>query len=323
MKLFVKNFHIILMVVFGLLGSLAFGQTVQEKTLFYGEKITGLQISSFFDVAVLKGDDNYLKLEYDPIFEKNIETSISNGVLILKLKGDVKCKCKNKSGTKMVLKAIVCVSDLKQVITSGAVDVHFVGTFTPKEISIINSGSSDLIGLNCQTETISLISSGATDIKDFKISSKKAVIQLSGSSDLKNAVLEAEDLQLILTGASDISDLKHTGNNAFVSISGSSDISKSTLQTSVLNLQLSGASSCNIFGKSTKADISSTGSSEASMRDFEIETLDAILSGASSGTFKVNKNLSFVISSCSNLNIYGNPHVQKSTSSGNSTVHYY
>lgn len=303
-----------------LLTSTTFSQTVQEKTLFYGKTITGINVSNTFTVKVLLGSKNYLKLEYDPIYEDYIDATLVDGILKLQLK-----KNNIVTKSKTVLNAVVCVTDLTEVTASGAVDVYFIGNYTPKNIKIKASASSDIYGLNCKTNDYELVVSASSDVKDFVVEAKNAIIKAGASSDIKNIDIKSENAKISASSSSDIYNINlNISNHLELETGASSDIKEIKINSKNADIKVNSSSdfinsNITIIDKLT---INIGGSSGISNAIISCNNSEIVVSGSSDflkSTINC-KDLSLTTSASSTTSLIGKAENAKINVGGSGTV---
>jgi Protein of unknown function (DUF2807). len=162
---------------------------------------------------------------------------VKNGVLHISLEKGLKWNTGNKK-----LKAYISFKDIDLLRISGACDVFINGVLKANELSIDQSGASDLKGkievsklsvdlsgasdiqLNGTATQLHVEASGASGFKGFDLVSETCHVRASGASDVKITV--NKELSAEASGASDV-HYKGSGVIREIKNSGSSSISKS------------------------------------------------------------------------------------------------
>lgn len=150
------------------------------RTEFEGKGITGLAVSSAWDVTVRQGKETGARIEFPERFEKNIVFSLgADGVLRIGLKRKIKGYHKGE-----VFKAEVVCNSLEQVKLSGACDLKGEGDFRDVAVQRAYVDLSGAAGIRLHTtELISGKASGASSLK--YAGSPVVEVKVSGAADLR------------------------------------------------------------------------------------------------------------------------------------------
>ncbi len=197
-----------------------------------------INLSSAFDVFITQANEEAVAVSAaDAKDRERIKVEVKNGVLFI----DFESKgMKWGSGNKK-LKAYISFKQIDALNVSGACDVFISGTLKAPELSLHQSGASDvkgrievgklkvdLSGASDVTITgtathLSIEASGASDFKGFDLITEICNAQASGASDIKITV--NKELSAQATGASDV---KYKGNGVIRELksSGSSSVRK-------------------------------------------------------------------------------------------------
>lgn len=198
----------------------------------------GISLSSAFDVYLTQGNTEAVAVSAsDSKYIDRITVEVKAGILHIGY--DSKGIGWNSGNKK--LKAYISFKDIDRLRISGACDVFISGTLKADNLSIDQSGASDLKGkLDVNKLTVEL--SGASDITVSGTATQLSV-EVSGASGFKGYDLITEVCDAKASGASDIkitvnkeisasatgaSDVNYRGNGMMKDVrsSGSSSVSK-------------------------------------------------------------------------------------------------
>lgn len=198
----------------------------------------GISISSSFDVYITQSNEEAVAVSAAEIKQRDrIKVQVKAGILYIGYDSDVKSW---SSGNKK-LKAYISFKQIDLLKVSGACDVFISGTLKAENLSIHQSGASDLKGkldvekltvdlsgasditVTGKASQVSIEASGASDFKGFDLVTDICNAQASGASDIKITV--NRELSAQASGASDVR-YKGNGEIKVIKSSGSSSVSK-------------------------------------------------------------------------------------------------
>jgi len=199
----------------------------------------GISLSNAFDVYLTQSNEEAVAVSADETKHRDrIKVEVKDGILYIGY--DNEGKLGWSSGNKK-LKAYISFKQIDKLNISGACDVFISGTLKAYDLSIHQSGASDLKGkLDINKLTVDL--SGASDITVSGTATQLSV-EASGASGFKGYELTTDICEARASGASDIkitvnkelsahasgaSDVRYKGNGVIRDIksSGSSSVSK-------------------------------------------------------------------------------------------------
>lgn len=195
----------------------------------------GIDVSSSFDVYISQSDKEAVAVSAaESKWSENIIVEVKDGILHVRydnhglkwMKGDKK------------LRAYISFKTLDKLSVSGACDVFINGTVSVENLSIHQSGASDLKG-------------------KFEVS-KKLSVDLSGASDL-SITGKAGQLEIEASGASSFIGFDLVTDNCEARASGASDIRVTVNRE--LSAQASGASDIRFKGDAVMKDVHTSGAS--------------------------------------------------------------
>lgn len=203
------------------------------------------------NVFLKKGDTQKIEVEAEDNILPNVSIEIKNGELTARTEGSIR--------TKKGINIYVVYKELNAITSSGSTDVFVESLLKSKSISLVSSGSSDINIDSIEAENIDLTSSGSSDIKIKHTQTKDFILGLSGSSDVKIAKGTATNLTISTSGSSDLYADNLETKTAAITSSGSSDVRVRV--SNKLTAQSSGASDINYYGNPENVTESKTGSS--------------------------------------------------------------
>ena len=199
----------------------------------------GISVSSAFDVYLSQSNEEAVAVSASEIkYRDRIKVEVKDGILYVGYDSDRKFGW--SSGNKK-LKAYISFKQIDKLTVSGACDVFISGTLKADNLSINQSGASDLKGkldVNKLTVDISgasditvtgtaiqlsIEASGASDFKGYDLVTDICNVRASGASDIKITV--NRELSAQASGASDVR-YKGNGEIKVIKSSGSSSVSK-------------------------------------------------------------------------------------------------
>ncbi len=197
----------------------------------------GIIVSNAFNVYLSQGNEEAVAVSASDDKDKAMITvEVKNGILYIGYGKEWKWKDGKKN-----LKAYISFKNIDQLKVSGACDVYIAGTLKADELSIEQSGASDLKG-NLEVNKLAIDLSGASDMR-ITGKAMQLYIEASGASTFKGYELVTDICDAKASGASDIkitvnkelsahasgaSDVKYKGEGVIRDLksSGSSSVSK-------------------------------------------------------------------------------------------------
>ena len=198
----------------------------------------GVNVSNAFDVYLTQSNEEAVAVSASEIkFRDRIKVEVRSGILHIRYENE---GLKWNNG-KQKLKAYISIREIDQLTISGACDVFVEGTIKAQELTLHQSGASDLKGkLDVKKLTVDI--SGASDVT---ITGSASILNIgaSGASSFKGYDLVTENCEAHASGASDIritvngeisarasgaSDIKFKGSGVIRELksSGASSVSK-------------------------------------------------------------------------------------------------
>jgi Putative auto-transporter adhesin, head GIN domain len=197
----------------------------------------GISVSHSFDVYLSQGSEEAVAVSAANSKDRDMITvEVKDGILYIGMQKGLKWNTGNKK-----LRAYISFKELDKLTVSGACDVFLTNVIKSAELSVSQSGASDLRG-KVDVERLTVNLSGASDMLISGRASQLSV-DASGASDFKGFDLVAEICDATASGASDIrvtvnkelsarasgaSDVKYKGNGVIRDLksSGASSVSK-------------------------------------------------------------------------------------------------
>lgn len=223
-----------------LLGAGLYAQKINDPNAEVREakNFHGISVSSAFDVYLDQSNEEAVAVSASETkFRDRISVEVKDGILYI--------GCDNKgmswgSGNKK-LKAYISFKQIDKLSISGACDVFINGQLKADELTIRQSGASDLKG-RIDVKKLSVDLSGASDVT-LSGNAAQLDVEASGASNFKGYELVTDICNATASGASDIkvtvnkelsaratgaSDVRYKGNGVIrdMKSSGSSSVSK-------------------------------------------------------------------------------------------------
>jgi hypothetical protein len=152
-----------------------------------------IKVGGAFNVLLIQGGKEALKVEADENLLPIIETRVSGGTLIITTKEDIR---NAKS-----LNLYITFRDLSKLNISGACEVKSEGTLEFETLKFKASGASE-IKMALTADRLLGDYSGASEIT-FSGRARDVELDLSGASELKAYDLQTENMRLDISGAGD------------------------------------------------------------------------------------------------------------------------
>ncbi len=188
--------------------SLAFqAQTTEKREIASFNKI---QAEGAVQINYRTADATSLSVEADPAELKNVETTVKNGVLIVKTNGNfkrtVKLNITNKNLNSLTLNGACSFASKEEVKAdnfeigaSGASKVEM--PLSAKKVTTNAHGASDIV-LTGNTESFSANLEGASNLKAYALKSATTTVNAKGASSAN--VFASQKLSVDCTGASNV-----------------------------------------------------------------------------------------------------------------------
>lgn len=232
------------------------------------------------NVYLTKGATQELEIEAEENLIELIVIENKDGVLQIRTEGSL--------STSKKINIHVVYKDLDEITSTGSTDVYVKSTLTSHTITLTSSGASDIDLTTIEANSIFLNASGSSDI-DIRSEaiSDNISIYSSGSADINIRSIESSKLDLRSSGSSDISIRNVIATN-----------------TEAL---LNGASTISLSGKTDNLDVKASGSSDFKGKSFLSNTANVFSEGSSSSLIHVSEKLISKSTGSSDIIYYGNP----------------
>jgi hypothetical protein len=199
----------------------------------------GIDVSNAFTVYITQGNTEAVAVSATDTKDlSKIKVVVKNGILHIGMENNANLNF----GKKKDFKAYISFKQIDQLEISGACNVFINGVLKANELSIDQSGASDLKG-KIEVDKLAVDLSGASDVT-LSGTARQLHVEASGASDFRGFDLVTEICNVDASGASDIkitvnkelsaeasgaSDVRYKGNGVIKELrnSGSSSISKS------------------------------------------------------------------------------------------------
>jgi hypothetical protein len=186
--------------------------TIQTRTM---PAFTGLKVGGAFNVTIIQGEPQEVKVETDADLQEKIQTEVSNGTLSISSKGIRNPK---------KLNIFITVPHLTMIEASGASTIKTEGILKEDVLTLEASGASN-VSLTVDYQKLNSEISGAADVKlNGRAVSHSS--EVSGAGSLKSYDLECDTLNIEVSGAGDARvDVKQM---AYTDISGAGSLKYKT-----------------------------------------------------------------------------------------------
>lgn len=245
-------------------------------------QFSSINASGGWDVIVRQGNRQSVSIEVSEGILDRAVIEVKNGTL------HIYNKSRNRAFSwknlrNVTQKAYVTVTDLKEIIASGGVDIVFENLLKTNNFSVNMSGGTDLEKLTLSCNNFTGNFSGGSDAEIRFLAAQNIKVTASGGSDVELFDIDARHCQVTASGGSDV-ELTGKTEEFIVSASGGCDLSASRFQardctadvsgaadasirvTDRLNINVSGASDVVCYGNPRQVDKNVNKSSSLSMR---------------------------------------------------------
>jgi hypothetical protein len=267
-----KNLFLAAVAVMLLAPAALSAQRTSTETHFAGERITGIDASSAFDIVLVKSNQTKAVVEVSSDIESYVNISRdADGVVSIGMRdpGRRVWQAFNRLPiNERAMKLTLYLPTLNSVRLSGATDLYSSDTFPGENIDIQLTGASEID-------------------EALRISSQRVKLQCSGASEVSLALDQTKDLAMIASGASEI-DIRATG-------------------LAYSKLGISGASEVSLDGDGGRGDWTVSGASELDADDFNMQELSITVSGASDAEVRSSETLTARAGGASSIHYAGNP----------------
>jgi hypothetical protein len=250
-----KKFFAILAAAALLVPAAAAAQRTTTKTHFEGERITGVEASSAFDVVLVKSLQTKAVVEINSDLESYVRiTRDSDGVISVGTRdvpGSLWRAFNRLSDKERTMRLTLYLPSLETVRLSGASDISTTDTFASESVDIQLSGASDIKGtLVLSSPKVKLQCSGASDGILQLDATRELTVVASGASDVTIHAKSLEYSKIGASGASDVT-LTGTGTQGDWTASGASSIKAEKFAARDISINVGGASSARVNASGT------------------------------------------------------------------------
>lgn len=243
------------------------------------EPFNSLEITSMFDVKLIKSNKCKVVVTYDEEIENNLKVYVRNGKLFLGVDyGNFFDKTMSRFSNP-TLKAEVYMPEMESLEMSGVSKLYSEDEFKVSDFEAEISGASEIYNLALKGNEAEIEISGASDVK-LNTNIKECRISVSGSS-YAEVLGNFSDLRAQCSGASSLV-MEGEAKDAKCKCSGTSSIKAGKLNAEVMDAQASGASKITVRVEE-KLIVNLSGASTINYySDKDVETVIESISRASS-----------------------------------------
>ena len=171
---------------------------------------TGIKAGDEFEVLIVQGTENALKVDAPDSLQSKIKTEVQNGILVISAEGKIRNEKHDvivgADGvkTKKVYERVfvnITIKSLASLDVSGSANVKSENELICDKLVIKSNGAGD-IHLEVKAAEIKTDISGAGDVA-LKGSTQLLTADISGAGDLKASNLEADKAKVQVSGAGD------------------------------------------------------------------------------------------------------------------------
>lgn len=225
-------------------------QRIFNATHFEGERITGVEASSIFDVVLVRSNQTRSVVEVNEELTSYVRIlRNSAGVVSINLREAPKSlwrKLDRLSGKERVIRLTLYLPSINTIRLSGASDITSEDSFPGEDVDIQLSGASDIKGsLEIRSSRVKLQASGASDATLVLPATRDLVVVASGASDIDITADGVTYSKLSVSGASKV-DIKGDGGSGNWNVSGASRIAADKFVVEELSVTASGSSSARV-----------------------------------------------------------------------------
>lgn len=287
-----------------------FSQTITKE--FDLDKFESISVSSGFDVSILQGNEQSIKLEYGADIEEYLKVKVVNNTL--KIFIDTKSifkRFKNRTARK----AFIVVRDLKSVSIAGGGDLT-IDKFTFKDFGARMSGGGDM-NINSTSDNLKCSLAGGGNVL-LKGMSKNLKVMISGGGKLLSQQ-KIGDAKISMTGGGNVEIYSDYANSIDARLSGGGDF-KAKLKLNRLGLKFSGGGSARLAGNVNDLNIRMSGGGNVKAMNLEAKDCDIRLSGGGNASVYASRKLLVSASGGGDVKCYGKPSIITKRLSGGSKL---
>ena len=231
---------VIILIAVMILTALAYaqtaGETITEERVV--DSFNRINVSSFVNVEIVTGKPQKVVVSGDSALLRNLITEVRGGELIVRYEYEKKKrKIKEEWG---VLTVKICVEDITDLTTSGAVSTRFPERTELKKLKVLCTGASKLMFDDLEVSgAMNVTVSGASSLDIDGNTFGDVEVKASGASHVFFSG-KADVLDLDLTGASNIKLSGHA-DEISVRASGASNVTSNKFTANKKSFSCSGA----------------------------------------------------------------------------------
>lgn len=287
-----------------------FSQTITKE--FDLDKFESISVSSGFDVNILQGNEQSIKLEYGSDIEEYLKVRVVNNTLqiFIETKSIFK-RFKNRSARK----AFIVVKDLKSVSIAGGGDLN-IDKFIFNDFSARMSGGGDM-NIDSKSDNLNCSLAGGGNVF-LKGMSKNLKVMISGGGKLLSQQ-RMGDARISMTGGGNVEVYSTTANSIDAKLTGGGDF-KAKVKLNRLALKFSGGGSARLAGYVNDLKIRMSGGGNVRAMNLEAKDCDMRLSGGGNASIYVSRKLLLSASGGGDVKCYGKPSIINKRLSGGSKL---
>jgi hypothetical protein len=271
-------------------GSVVLAQSTTSKSHFEGQTITGVEVSSIFEVTLVKSNQTRAVVEVERDIEPYVRISRDGaGIVSIGVRdlhgSEQRAWNRLTNNRKVTMRLTLYLPGINTIRMSGVTALSTADVFTGQNLDILMSGVSKIRGrFDVTSAQAKLQVSGVSEIEDMVLpSTTDLVVLISGTSKITLNVPKAGYSRLGLSGVTNLR-LTGVGSQGNWSVSGSSRLDAEGFTARELNLNVSGAARAGVNVAGAGADLTATvsGSSNASIAASGVGLAKIDVSGAAS-----------------------------------------
>lgn len=240
--------------------SLSAQQRLVRLTRYEGERITGVTVSSGFDVYLVQSDETRVVAEISEEIEQRLDLRLDAAGMVhvgLRASGT---SFRSLNSRNTVLKLTVYLPELTLLKGSGGADIRGTGTFVSGRTTIEVSGGADLESLDVQAGVLRLDCTGGADAS-LSGHADRLEVKVSGGADAElNVTCGTAEVHVI--GGADLS-LRGTAEQANMTIGGGADLDAREFAVKRLTVEAGSAGDATVWATD---ELTVRASSAASVR---------------------------------------------------------
>lgn len=219
-------------------------QRLVRLTRYEGERITGVDASSGFDVRLVQSDQTRVVAEISEEFEERLDLSLDGDGVVRVALHALRGIPRMGSPRNAVLRVTVYLPELATLRAAGGVDIETAGVFRSPRTAIDLTGGTDLESLEVDTDELIVNATGGTDAN---ISGRAGRLEAraTGGADIEMN-LTCVTVRVEATAGSEV-ELRGAADTAEFKVSAGADLDADDFMVKRMTVEASAAAEASVW----------------------------------------------------------------------------